>query len=341
MQIAELSKLEDSFKLIKGDPSIDVERISHSEFPEKNSFIFLKSKKYLNALNERHGDAVFSDTGLIIEEKFLTELSGQADALKGRFKWVASITDVNAGMSKFSKPFYESKFNHLNYHLDGRQTGSCDIDPNAEIAQNVFIGENVVIGAGTIICPGAVIMPEVTIGKNTIIFPNVTLYPYTSIGNETRIHAGVTIGADGFGYNFFDGAHQKVWHFSGVEIGDQVEIGSSSTVDSGAFIPTRVGNGTKVDNGVQIGHNAQIGNNCVLCGQVAIAGSVFMDDYVVFGGRAGSAPNSKIGKGAQIAAMSALAENAVIEPGATMAGYPARPLKEWLKTQAAIRKLIK
>lgn len=342
MLVSELSKLDDSFKVLNGDPNTSITGISHSEFPLSNSFIFIKTKKYLNALNNRHGEENSFKSGLVIEESFFNSLDKDAQkSLSSRFVWSATVKDVNQAMCSYSKPFYDEKFSDLNLYLDGRQSGKCDIDPNAEIAQNVFIGENVTIAKNVKIASGVVIMPEVEIGEGTIIYPNTTLYPYTKIGRNCRLHANVSIGADGFGFNFFNGKHNKVWHFSGVEIGDDVEIGSASTVDCGAFLPTRVGTGTKIDNGVQIGHNAQIGQHCVICGQVAIAGSVFMEDFVVMGGRAGSAPNTRIGKGAQLAAMTALSENTVVAPGEVLAGYPARPLKEWLVTQVEIRKLGK
>ena len=63
---------------------------------------------------------------------------------------------------------------------------------------------------------------------------------HKAIANLAKhVNQAVVIGGDGFGYNFFNGEHLKVWHLSGVIIEDNVEIGANSTVDAGAFIPQR------------------------------------------------------------------------------------------------------
>ncbi len=184
-------------------------------------------------------------------------------------------------------------------------------------------------------------MPNVQIGDGTIIFPNVTLYPFTSIGENCRIHAGTVIGTDGFGYNFFNGEHQKIWHLAGVEIANDVEIGCNTMIDAGAFTPTSIGNGTKIDNAVQLSHNVKVHNHVVICGTTGIAGSVEIEDYCAFGAGAGVAPAAKLGKGSQVAARAVVSENAVVAPGEVMAGHPARPLKDWMRSQATLRRLSK
>ena len=63
-----------------------------------------------------------------------------------------------------------------------------------------------------------------------------------------------------------------------------------------------------------------------------------MDDFSVMGGRAAIGPDTRIGKGAQVAASAIVSESVVIEPGAVVAGHPARPLKEWLRGLAYLRK---
>jgi UDP-3-O-[3-hydroxymyristoyl] glucosamine N-acyltransferase len=236
MKISELKTLDPSFSLISGDADTSIQGISHSEFPKPNTFIFMKSKGYLNAFYKVNENKKFPESGVIFEKKFYESLGENQKDFSNIFSWVAIIDDVAHGMCVFSKPFYDEKFNQLNCYLDGRQDGTCEVDPNAEIAQNVFLGSNVTIAKNVKIYPGVVIMPEVTIGEGTVIFPNTTIYPYTSIGKNCRIHGNVTIGADGFGYHFEDGEHKKIWHFSGVNIGDNVEVGATSTIDAGAFI---------------------------------------------------------------------------------------------------------
>ena len=159
------------------------------------------------------------------------------------------------------------------------------------------------------------------------------------IGKRVRIHANCTIGADGFGYNFYKGEHLKVWHMGSVVIGDDVEFGANSCADSGTFSPTVVGAGSKLDNFCHLGHNAHLGKGVILCGGAAVAGSATLEDYVVLGGQAAIGNAITIGKGTQVAAMSGVIGD--VEPGSTVGGYPARNFKEWMRGVALIRKLVR
>lgn len=340
MNIQQLKDIDKSFNICFGNKaSVEVFSISHAYEPYDDSFIFIKNKKFLAEIGRLSQNDKFPKTGIIFEQNFFESL-GDLTALKERFSWFATVENVNRAMCDFSKPFYDKKYGELNYFVDGRQMGTASIDSFSDIAQNVFIGENVTIEKNVRIYPGSVILPNCHISEGTVIYPNVTLYPFTKIGSNCRIHSGVTIGTDGFGYNFIDGIHQKIWHLAGVEIGEDVEIGASSKIDGGAFLPTRIGKGTKIDNLVQISHNAQIGEHNIFAGKAGVAGSVETDSYCVFAASAGAAPGARIGKGCQMAALCIVSENAVIEAGSVLSGHPARPLKEWLKSQAKLRQLI-
>lgn len=343
MNFVSLQKLDPTLNLIHGNPSSEIRGISHSEDPKEGTFCFVKSIRFQNFIGARSQDDSFIDSGIVLEEKFYKTIENKDEikTLQKKFGWIATVKDVNFSMVTMSKPFYDKKFSELNMQVDGRQMGSVDIDPDAEIAQNVFIGEDVTIASGVKIFPGVVIMAKTQIGEGTIIFPNTTIYPYTKIGKNCRIHAQVTIGADGFGYNFYDGVHKKVWHFSGVKIGDDVEIGANSTVDAGAFCPTTIGNGCKIDNDVSVGHNVIIGDHCVICGKCGLAGSSVLGNYVVMGGSSGTFPGARLGDGVQLAAMTIVHENKIIEKGTVLAGDPAIPLKKWLKYNAKLRMLTK
>lgn len=341
MQVLNLKELDNSFELLFGDATHTLSGISHSDAPRKGSFCFIKNKKFLENLGRDLQEKDFSEVGLVLEASFAEKDLELVKGLSTQFLWIGKVKNVAEAMCFFSKPFYDQKYNNLNYYVDGRQMGSAEVSPEADIAQNAFIGANCKIEAGVKIFPNVVIMPEVEIGEGTILYPGVVVYPYTKIGKNCRIHAASVIGADGFGYNFIQGAHQKIWHFSGVVIENDVEIGASSTVDCGAFTPTKIGRGTKIDNGVQVGHNAQLGKHVVLCGQVGIAGSARLDDYVVVGGNAGIGPGAQIGRGTMVAGRTGVPDNAIWEAGSKIGGFPAQPLNEWLREKAAIRKLTK
>ena len=343
MKFSDLKNIESSLNPLHGNvEAFDIKCISHADDPRPETFIFIKSKKFLENIGRRSQTKNYTNCGILIEESVASLIEeDDFSYLKKDFAWIASIENVSNGMCSLTKPFYDEMYAEINFQADGRTLGEADIDPSAEIATTAFIGSHVKIGKNVRILPGCVLLPHTSVGDNTILFPNVTLYPFTQIGKSCRIHAGTVIGCDGFGYNFIDGEHKKIWHLYGVLIKDEVEIGCNTMIDNGAFIETTIGSRTRIDNDVQISHNVLIGENVVICGKTGLAGSVEVSDFCAFGAQSGVAPAARLGKGVQVAARGAVSENARVEPGLVVAGHPARPLKEWLRGQAALRKLTK
>lgn len=278
------------------------------------------------------------DIFIIFAKKFFEGVpEDERNDVLAKFVGWAIVDNVPLAISCLSKPFYEQRCLELNDEVDGRQLGTAQIHPEAHVGQNVFIGNNVTIGKGSVVLPGSVILSQSTIGENTTLYPNVSVMPWTKIGSDCRIHSGTVIGSDGFGYNFDEGVHHKVWHMGGVEIGDDVEIGSNSSIDQGTFSPTQIGNGVKIDNLVQIAHNSHIKNGVVICGQAGVAGSASLGEFTVVGGGARIAPDCHVGKACQVGGAAGVTTS--LEDGAVVAGFPARPIKEWLRGLAAVRKL--
>lgn len=343
MKFLELVAIDSSLSLqLNTKCDFDIKGISHSDSPRVATFCFIKNKVFLESIGRRSELKIFKESGVVIEKSFFTQLdTKKTDELKNKFAFIATVDDVSKAMCILSKPFYDERFEKTNFQVDGRKMGTALIDSTCRISEGVFIGENVSIGENSVVMAGCTILPDVEIGANTVIFPNVTIYSQVKIGSFCRVHSGTVIGADGFGYNFFDGAHQKIWHLCGVEIGNHVEIGSNTMIDCGAFIETKIGDGTKLDNCVQISHNAEIGKHNIFCGMSGVSGSTEVGDYNVFAAGAGCAHNVKLGSGIQLAAKAVVSENSVINEKTVLAGHPARPLKEWLRSQATLRKLSK
>lgn len=320
--------------VISLNKDLEINTISIPEEVDAKSLVFIGQNKYLKTLEENKS---VDDILVIAPEKFYQSEKERLESYSN----LVVVKDLGLTMNVLSKVFYDEVFKDFNHQLDGRQSGEVDVDPDSDIAPNVFIGEKVKIGKGCKIHSGAVIMGMVDIGENTEIFPNVTVYPLTKIGSNCRVHSGTVIGADGFGYNFSGGKHLKVWHFSGVEIHDDVEIGSNTSIDIGAFTPTVIQEGTKIDNFCQVSHNSKIGKHCVFCGRSGVSGSCTVEDFVIFGAGAGAAPGVYLKTGTQVAACSIISENAVWGPNEVLAGHPARPLKEYMRTQAKLNLLAK
>lgn len=229
------------------------------------------------------------------------------------------------------------------------------VSPSARIADDVCIYpgavvmNNAEIGYGSVIYPNVTVMENCVIGANVRIFPNSVLYENTVVGDRSVIHAGVILGAFGFGYRSNSGQHELSPQLGNVEIGDDVEIGANTTIDRGTYDATTVGSGTKLDNLVMIGHNCVVGEHNLLCSQVGVAGSCTTGDYVVMGGQVGMADHLNIGAHVSIGAKSGLMHD--IEEGQKFFGIPARPAREEMQILAnrarlpemrkTIKKLIK
>ena len=65
--------------------------------------------------------------------------------------------------------------------------------------------------------------------------PNVVIYDNVTVGDRVILHAGVVIGADGFGYVRGDMGYHKFPQIGTVIIEDDVELGANSTIDRGRW----------------------------------------------------------------------------------------------------------
>jgi UDP-3-O-[3-hydroxymyristoyl] glucosamine N-acyltransferase len=153
----------------------------------------------------------------------------------------------------------ESFFSQKRYE---RYISDKAIVESETIGENVYIGHNSYIGR------------EVSIGDNVVIKNNVSLEGEIKIGNNTIIHSGVIIGTDGFGY-YQDGKgiNQKVAHYGGVIIGQNVEIGSNTCIDRGTLDNTVIQDYVKINNLCHIAHNVIIKKNVTVTAGTIITGS--------------------------------------------------------------------
>ncbi len=112
---------------------------------------------------------------------------------------------------------------------------NADIALTAYVGPNVCVGEYARVGAYTRLEAGVVLGANVTVGDDCVLHPNVVLYDGVSIGNRVILHAGVCLGADGFGYVRHDLGYQKFPQIGTVVIEDDVEIGAHTCVDRAAL----------------------------------------------------------------------------------------------------------
>ena len=197
-----------------------------------------------------------------------------------------------------------------------------------KFGNNVLIGKDVKIGKKTIIGSNTIIESKVEIGENCVIGSGCII-KNSIIGVRVMIQANCKIGQKGFGFIPIKNKNIKFPHIGNVLIEDDVEIASGCTIDRGSINDTIIGKNTYLDNQVHIAHNVKIGSNCMIAGQVGFAGSTTIGNNVSIGGQAGVSGHLKIGNNVKIGGGSGVVKN--IEDNQIVMGYPAVPLKEFLK----------
>lgn len=306
-----------------GDGETAVTGVNSTEGATSGDITFAQNEKYLKrALN--------SEAAAIVVGPQVTDLKG--------FSGIR-VDDPKAAFVRLLYLFHPETKAVPGIHPSAVIGEGVKIGDRVCIKANAVIGDHVVIGPRSIIGAGVSVESNTIIGSDCVIYANVSIYSDTVIGDRVRIHSGSTIGGDGFGYIFREGKYIKVPQVGNVVIENDVELGCNVCVDCATVGSTIIREGSKIDNQVQIAHNNHIGRHVTMSGQAGLAGSVFIDDYCILGGKAGVVDHVHIGKGAKIGAASVVTRNVAEEE--SVWGYPARATKETMKQMAAIAHLPK
>lgn len=220
----------------------------------------------------------------------------------------------------------------------------ASIHEGAVIGEDCYVGDFTVveatakIGDKVQIYPQCYIGDNVTIGEGTKIYPGVKIYEGCVVGNNCILHAGVVIGADGFGFApREDGTFAKIPQLGNVIIEDNVELGANTCVDRAKTDSTIIRSGVKLDNLIQVGHNVQIGSNTVMSAQVGIAGTTKIGSNCFVGGQVGFADHITVGNGCKIGSQSGLDKS--VPDGEIRFGSPALPGIQYHRSFAVFRQL--
>lgn len=219
-----------------------------------------------------------------------------------------------------------------------RVDGSARIDASASIGACASIGRHVQIGAGCAIGAGCVVGDNVSIGRDSRFYPGVVIYHDCQLGERVVLHAGVVIGADGFGLAREAGRWLKIPQIGRVLIGNDVEIGANTTVDRGALDDTVIEEGVKLDNQIQIAHNVRIGAHTAMAGCVGVAGSAVIGRHCTIGGGAIILGHLEITDYVDISA-GTLITKSIRAAGTYTSALPFSAHELWLKNAAHLRHL--
>lgn len=293
------------------------------------------------------GDLVFAekedDLAEALESRASAVIAGQFAAEITSSKPILVCAHPKLAFARAAK-FLRQETKAAGVHPSAVVHASARLGEGVHVAERAVIGEGAEIGAGSHIGAGTVVAPGVVIGRDCELYPNVTIYAGSRLGDRVTIHAGAVLGSDGFGYvrDGASGRYEKFPQIGQLEIGDDVEIGANTTIDRGALEVTRIGRGAKIDNLVHIGHNCQIGENVVIAAQTGLSGSIVVDKNVVMGGQVGIGEHAHIEEGVMLGGQSGVLPGKVLRgKGVALWGTPARPLKEYLRSIAALARLGK
>ena len=308
---------------VHGDGAACVSAVAPLDRAEPQHLTFLASAKYAPLLAGR-------DPGIVLVTPALLDRVGAS-------RTCVIVDDPHAAMLSLLPALYPEPRPVATVHPTAVLGRGVEIGPDVAIGPYVVLEPGARIGAGTRLDAHVVVGAGVTVGQSCHVYPGVVLYPGTSLGDRVRVHAGATIGSDGFGYVFRNGAHEKIPHVGRCVIESDVEIGANTTIDRGSIDDTVVGAGTKIDNLVHLGHNVRVGRLCLLMAQVGVSGSARIEDGCILAGQAGLAGHITIGRGARVAGQAGVFGD--VPAGETWSGYPARPHRDSLRAQAAMFRL--
>ncbi|MES2355713.1 MAG: UDP-3-O-(3-hydroxymyristoyl)glucosamine N-acyltransferase [Pseudomonadota bacterium] len=305
-----------------GDGSIQLVGINTLEHAGPGEISFLSNSKYKKFLASTKASAVIVGTG----ERDIIALPHLIS--RNPYLCFARVTSL------FHPPVLPQPGIHP----------SAVVEPGASVAASASVGPFAYIADGAIIRKHCIIESHVSIGRGVVIgestriYPRVVIYADCEIGQRVILHAGVVIGADGFGLAQDEGRWVKIPQIGRVVIGDDVEIGANTTIDRGALEDTVVEEGVKLDNQIQVGHNVRIGAHTAIAGCVGIAGSAKIGRHCTIGGSAGILGHLEICDNAHVSAFTLITKS-IKTPGQYTSQLPVMSHEEWLKSASHIKSL--
>ena len=308
---------------IIGDPTVKVSNFSKIEEGVTGTITFLANPKYEQFIYETKASIV------LVNEDFTPTSELELTLIK--------VANAYTSLAMLLNLVEQSKVKKSGIDSSAFISPKAVIEADCYIGALAYIGENTTIGKGVVIYPHVFVGDNVKIGDNTTLYPHSVIYDGCIVGQNCIIHAGVVVGADGFGFAPENGEYKKIAQIGNVIIEDSVEIGANTTVDRAVIGSTVIHKGVKLDNLIQIAHNVEVGENTVMAAQVGIAGSSKIGANCMLGGQVGIGGHINIGNDTRIGAQSGIISN--IKAGSQIMGSPAIPAKNFMRSGVLIEKL--
>ncbi len=293
---------------LMGDPQHLIQKLAPLDTAQADALSFLSHPKYQSQL-------ATTQAGCVIVSPAVAEATQVGRALivtDNPYHYFARLTQLWR--------------QHTRSNDEPLVHASAVIHPTAQIAPSARIGPLCVIERGA------------HVGANTWLKSNVTLGEDCRIGERCIVHAGVVIGADGFGFAQFEGRWEKIEQLGAVRVGNDVEIGANTCIDRGALDDTFIEDGVKLDNLVQIGHNVHVGAHTAMAGCAGVAGSARIGANCTVGGGAVVLGHLQLADGVHISAASVVMRS-IRQPGQYSGVFPIDDNASWEKNAATLRQL--
>lgn len=311
--------------VVEGNPEVEVSTLAKIEEGKPGSLSFLANPIYTKFIYTTKADII------IVNEDFKPEKPVKATLIR--------VKDAYSAFSGLLEMYQQEKNNKTGISEKASIAATAKLGKDVYIGDFVVIGENTILGDNTKVYANTCIGDHCKIGSNTTLYYGVKVYDESVIGNECTLHAGVTIGADGFGFApQSDGDFKKIPQIGNVIIEDRVEIGTNTTIDRATLGSTIIRKGVKLDNLIQIAHNVEIGENTVIAAQSGIAGSTKIGKNCMFGGQVGIIGHLTIADGVKITAQSGIGKS-IKKPNSVWEGSPAFHLSDFLRSYVNFKNL--
>ncbi len=293
---------------LHGSPQTPIDKLAPLESAGPRELSFLSHPKYQSHLLQSHAACVI----VTAQFKDLALTRGACIVTDDPYFYFAQLTQL---WKKRTAPVPAYRIHP-----------SAVVDATATVHETAIIGPLCVVERGAKVGALSQLKSRVTLGENC------------QIGERCIVHAGVVIGADGFGFAMHQGAWVKIEQLGAVTIGNDVEIGANTCIDRGALQDTVIEDGVKLDNLIQIGHNVQIGKHTAMAGCVGVAGSARIGAKCTVGSGAIILGHLSLADGVHISAASVVTRS-INKPGQYTGLFPIDDNSAWEKNAASLKQL--